>query len=482
MYYYPTQEDIALVKQRVKDIRVRVELLNKSFKILDSLEGQLLSDNLNVDSQSKQRRTYSAEIYVADATFLLGEDKKVWIDKYIRVYYGVTAIRTGELHEYLIGTFSYVNADYSYSGTENKLSLSCADLMADFDGTKNGQILGYSLTIPAGQDIRESVIALLKQAGITKYQVEDIGKQVPYDLEFTDTKTYCDVWTKLCELYDSWEFYFDVDGTFIWRSIPTAYSEPIIADDTLFNDIYITESTNYSFSGIYNVTEVWGKVLELEMDDRYADTSTLDGSTYKVNLEMVSKLEDIDHLDQIGIRICADSPANPKVSINNLEAIPIVDDAGQPLEKGRMKANTVYVFSYRRNLGDSIQNCLYLLGQYQCYAIYKETNPDCPYSVDNLGYEIVNRVNYDNLYSDDLCYNQAEYLTYQTCAMMDTIQLSCVLIPWIDVNQKVRYTSKQSGRTDQYIIKSFSWSTYDGTMNMELYRFVESFAYVKART
>ena len=56
----------------------------------------------------------------------------------------------------------------------------------------------------------------------------------------------------------SWEFYFDVDGTFIWRQIPTGLSEPVSYDDTLIDQIWINESTNYSFSGIYNVTEVWG--------------------------------------------------------------------------------------------------------------------------------------------------------------------------------------------------------------------------------
>lgn len=481
MYYYPTQDDIAIIKQLAKDVHIKIELLDRTYKILESIQGQLLSDSLSVDSQSQQRRTYNVTLYVTDASFLLGEDKKIWIDKYIRVYYGITSVHTGEVAWYLVGTFTYVDAGYTYSATENRLELSCADMMADYDGTKNGEIDGYSLTIPAGEDMRESILALVKDAGIEKYQIEDPQKEIPYDLEFNDSKTYYDVWKKICELYDSWEFYFDVDGTFIWRKVPTGLSEPVIADDTLFGDIYISETSDYSFSGIYNVTEVWGQVLELEMSDRYADSSTLAGDTYSITLEDADTLDEIDHLDRIGIKICADSPASPKVSINGQEAIPVVDDAGNPLAEGRMRADTTYVFTYRRNLGDSIQNCLYLLGQYQAYGIYKEMNPDCPYSVPSLGYEIVKRVNYDNLYSDDLCYNQAEYLTYQTTAMLDTIQLTCILIPWLDVNEKVRYTSRETGETAQYMVRDFSWSTFDGTMTVTLYRFLESFSYVKQR-
>lgn len=482
MSYSPIQTDFSLIKQKTKEIYVKINLLNRDFKILDSLDGNLISDNLSVDSKSRQRRTYSCELHISDKSFLTGDDKKIWIDKYIQVFYGIKNIKTKEVRYWLLGTFSYQDMNYTYDATNNTLSLSCVDLMADYDGTKNGQISGYSLTIPAGEDIRESILALVKDAGITKYVIEDIGKEIPYDLEFNGTITYCDVWDDICNLYDSWEYFFDVDGTFVWRKIPTGLSEPVIFDDAFLNDIWISENTSLTFSGIYNVTEVWGKVLELENNDRYAEESTMSEDIYSILLDDVTTLDDIDHLDRIGIKICAENLDNAKVSINGLEAIPIVNDDGSPIKAGRMKANTTYVFSYRRNMGASIQNCLYLLGQYQCYGIYKETNPDCPFSIDNLGYEIINRVDYENLYSDDLCYNQAEYLTYQTTAIQDTIDLNLLIIPWIDVNQKIKYTSKLTNKTDQYIIKNFSWSTLSGTMSMTLYKFVESFSYVKNRS
>ena len=147
LYYSPTQADIAIIKQTEKDVYVKIDLLNKQFKILESLQGNLISDSLSVDSESKQRRSYNCEMYVSDASLLIGDDKKIWIDKYIRVYYGIKSVRSKEIVWWLIGTFSYINVNYNYSSTENNISLSCADLMADFDGTKNGQLNGYSLTI-----------------------------------------------------------------------------------------------------------------------------------------------------------------------------------------------------------------------------------------------------------------------------------------------------------------------------------------------
>lgn len=479
MAYSPTQEDINLVKQQQKEITIKVELLNKKFKILESIEGNLVSDNLNIDSESKQRRSYSCNLVVTDSTFLLGEDKKVWIDKYLRVYYGIKSVRTGNIHWYRLGTFTYINASYSHTATDDSLSLTCADMMADYDGTKNGQMINfYKLLIEAGQDIRTTVVGLLQDAGISNYYVEDIGKEIPYDIEFTDAVTYCDVWTKICELYDSWEFFFDVDGKFIWRQIPTGLSDAVILDDTLISQIYVTEKIDYDFSNIYNVTEIWGQVLELQNEDRYADASTYTDNIYSVELEGIESWEDVDHLDKIAFKVCSDCEDGAMFSVNGLDAIPIIHDDGSFLEAGDLLADTVYVFMYRRNLNDSIQNCLYLLGQYQAHAIYKETNTECPFSIQNLGYEIPQRLNYEDLYSDDLCYNQAEYLTYQSTAMQDTLTLELLVIPWLDVNQKISYTSKQTGETNQYMIKSLSWSTLNGTMTMTLYKFLESFEYV----
>lgn len=485
MVYIPTQEDVNLVLQTDKDLFIKIDLLNKDFKTIGSLQANLISDNLSVDSESKQRRSYSCELQVSDRSFLIGSDKKIWIDKYIRPYYGIKNRRTKEINYYLLGTFSYQSASYTFNATTNRLSIKCPDLMADYDGTKNGQISDYELLIPAGQSIKKSVKALLDMAGVTKYAIEEseieTERTVPYDLEFSGTFTYCDVWTRLSELYEGWKFFFDIDGTFVWRKIQTGLFDPVAFDNAFLDKILISENLSYDFSKIYNKTVVWGKVLDLEHDDRYTEDCTFSGGIYNIVLEDVTKLEDIDHLDQIGIKISADSIGNDMVKINDCEAIPIVDYEGNPIAKGRLKKDKVYVFSYRRNWKDNLANCLYLLGENQCYGEYTETNIDCPFSVPNLGYEIVNRVDYDAGSSDDYCYNWAEYLTYQSTAFQDTLDIECLIIPWLEVNQKIEYKSQLTGETNQYMIKSFSWSSKDGTMSITLYKFLESFSYVKER-
>lgn len=492
MAYEVTQKDLDLLKQGTQEIYLKVELMDSSFKTLDSLEGQIINDSYSQDSESIQRRSYQFDLVVLNSSFIIGKDKKIWLDKRLRVFYGIKSVKTKEIIWYQLGVFCYLSMKYSFSNTEKKLSVSCGDLMSLYDGTLNGHLHGYgssnnapdyavqNLTIPAGEDIRATVIATMKAAGIEKYIVEDIGKPIPYDLTFATGSTYADIWQKIRDLYDSWEFYFDADGTFIWRQIPTCLEDPVILNDTVMQNIVVNENADSKFDGIYNVTEVWGKVLTLEQEDRYAETSSYTNNTYGINLSMYTAWDSVDNLAQLAFKASDDNLAAPKFTINNFSpAIPIYDGDGNPLKPGVLKKDNIYVFRYRRLTPD--QTALFLLGQFQCYGRYVEESPDCPYSVKNIGYEISQSVDYGNLSDDAACYNQAEYLTYKSTAMLDTINLSTLVVPWLEVNTKLEYTPRYNKETSQYIVKNLSWSTGDGTMSMTLYKFLESYSYVYGR-
>lgn len=549
MPYIPSQDEISAIKQNVKDVYVKVELLTANMTIIDSLTGNLVSDSFSSDSNSIQRRSYTCNLVVSDharkinkstilSEYLVGKDNKIWIDKYIRVYYGIFSYRAREIIWWRIGTFTYVSANYTFGATECNLSLTCADKMCDYDGTKNGLIhqtkydditgesaAGFKIPAVAQYEtdssgnilkdsngnrivksynkIRDSVIALLNLAGITDYEVESypVGRDiVPYDLEFSGEVVYTTVWNALRDLYPSWEYFFDIDGRFIWRKIPTGKNESVAINDEIIDDIYVTESTSSSFAGIYNCTEVWGKTFTLTNEDRYANTSTYTASsnTYTITIPLIKKtsvttsntspLSYFCQGDKIAFRVFnTNTAASPKLVIKatdgtTLSALPIVDSAGNALGARVLPTSStgkICVFTYRQNIKENLNvQGVYLNGQTQAYGYYEETNPDCPFSTANIK-KNVKRIIKETLFSDDLCYNQAEYETYKTCAMKDTINLTMVIVPWLEVNQKVSFTSKLTGITEQYMISNISWSTLDGTMTMSMYKFLEDFEYVK---
>lgn len=503
MSYEVMQEDIDMLRQATHEYLVKIELCNEEFKVLDSLEGICTSGSLTVSSEQAQRRTYRCDIVVKDSTFNIGIDKKIWINKRIRVYYGVKSIRTKNVSWYRIGTFAYVSVSAKTSQTEKTLSISLADMMAMYDGTLNGQIGGYGsansddshlaqgLKIPAGEDIRSSVIALLKDARITRYNVEDIGKEIPYDQEFNTGVTYYEALKQICELYDSWEFFFDEDGVFIWRKIPNCYDDPIEIENDIMQAIVIDETYNADFSGIYNVTEVWGKVLELGDNDRYSESCTYNAetNTYSVEFDEYEAWggeHGINNLTLMAMKIPAANEAEPRFSVNSFSSIPILDGDGTPLKKNALTKDTLYVFRFRKSTNASAEEFfnLYFLGQYQCYGKYIEESISCPFSVTNLGYEILQSIEQNTLSDDAACYNQAEYLNYTTTAMQDTITLTTMVIPWLDVNTKIQYRSLYNGDTkdpETWIAKNLNWNVGDGTMSLTLYKFSEDFSFVYNR-
>ena len=46
MAYYPTDADFRAIRQKEKNVYVKIELLNKNFKIIDSLTANLVNDSL----------------------------------------------------------------------------------------------------------------------------------------------------------------------------------------------------------------------------------------------------------------------------------------------------------------------------------------------------------------------------------------------------------------------------------------------------
>ena len=89
MGYNVTQTDLNILRQGEQEIYLKVELLNSNFKVLESIEGKVVDDSFSMSNESIQRRNYSAKIVITDSTFQVGKDKKIWLDKRLRVFYGI---------------------------------------------------------------------------------------------------------------------------------------------------------------------------------------------------------------------------------------------------------------------------------------------------------------------------------------------------------------------------------------------------------
>lgn len=466
-----TQAQRDILYQSSKELHSKIEILNKNFKVINSLQGNLINDSYSIDAQSDMRRTYNCSLAVTSSSFILKEHGEIWLNNYVRPWVGIKHARTGQIEWFLMGTF--ISRDINYSDDDSYvLDLACNDLVSTINGEYGGQMERLKIKIEAGASAYKVIAGLLKDAGITAYLMEDVEFEIPYDLEFSAGTTIYEILSEIKDLYSGYEMGFDVYGTFFIRKIPMRFEDNVILTHADLKPLVISESHSTNLGGIYNHVQVWGQVIEA---DRYVSASALSGNTYAVKLPEVSALEEIDNFEKIAFRVAKANPAAASISINGWENLPIVNDEGNPLAAGTLTADEDAVFRYRRR-----QKTMYYLGKYQVFGEAYDENPDSPFTVERLGKELLmvcEGGDYDQIYSNDLAAQRARYEIYNHTVLSTALDFQMVQVPWLDVNQKISYILKGEQDEKQYITKSIHGSTTEGTMSMSCISFYPSYKY-----
>lgn len=104
------------------------------------------------------------------------------------------------------------------------------------------------------------------------------------------------------------------------------------------------------------------------------------------------------------------------------------------------------------------------MGHQQAQALSYDNNPSSPFYVgDPIGSSSVGRIRivlyggeYDNIYSDDLAQQRADFEIYQRSRLNDSINMETIPIPWMDANIVISHRFGQKQEPSKYIVKSFS--------------------------
>ena len=104
------------------------------------------------------------------------------------------------------------------------------------------------------------------------------------------------------------------------------------------------------------------------------------------------------------------------------------------------------------------------MGHQQAQATSYDDNPSSPFYVGNpIGSSSVGRIRivlyggeYDNIYSDDLAQQRADFEIYQRSRLNDSISMETIPIPWMDANIVISHRFGQKQEPSKYIVKSFS--------------------------
>lgn len=464
-----SQDDYNVLKQNNITKYIRLEMLDFEYKVVDEISGNLISMSVNIDAESDLRRSCLCTLVVNDSSFNVGAGSKIWLDRYIRPYVGYVNNWTGQTQWYNQGIYLINAPSWQYDAQTHELSFAGLDLASKLTGMRNGYLEGIPTSIPANSNVRQVMIALLELGGFTKYLISECMDvdgnvvNVPNEIEIPQGGTIWDGISQLRDIIPRYEAFFDINGTFIYQPIPTGSGSPTLVDDDLLGRLVISEQIDNNFENVKNVVEVYGQSLSDSLV-AYVGESTWDASTKTLLVDysavwagsepssgslygFFSPATNIDS-DQINLQLKWGRGASTSTLIeygHNWSALYKVK---------HLDANTVYVLLERQ-----------LYSTLQPSAIAKDTNPDSPFYVNGTVGPI--RIvlyggEYDNITSDALAKERANYELWKRTRLQDSITLTAIPNPWLDVNILISHATRGGLTANQYIIKSISTDYGDG--------------------
>lgn len=462
-----TSTQFQSVMQNIQSRYVKLELLNYQYQTVDSIEGVCISGSISIDANSDIRRTGSIELVVNNSSFEVSPGNKVWLDKYIRVWIGIMSFVTGEVEYTNCGLFIIDAPQYSYDPSTNTLTLSLLDLMAKLTGIRNGYLPGVPVVLSAGENIRQAIIDTLALGGFTKYVVEEAPSPgtIPNDLEFSQGTTVYDLLAELRDIYPNYEIFFDTNGVFYYKPIPTGQNDPILVDDTLWTKVVLSENIDVDFQNVKNVIEVYGRTH----DPAHFSTETTVSSSGAISLTIADVTEYTENM-VYGFTLTDNSGYTaPTLKINNLTSYPILMSDGETAAEIVAEEGEIY---YCVEFKGTYWNWL---GHLQAYGYAEDDNPDSPFYINGTVGQIRLPLfdgEYANCISDDLAQQRAERELFLHTNMNNSLTLTCVPVYWMDVNILCTHASRGSNIVYPYIIKSinFGFGTND-TMTVNMIRF-----------
>ena len=447
MSYVASKLDLEVARQPYRELFIKINILDMEMNIVDELSGYSIGGDISIDANADIRRTCRIELIVNSSTFKIESGSDIWLDRYMQLYVGIRHIISQEIIWYNCGIYLINKPSLTYAADENKLSFEGVDLMSKLTGLRNGTIPALTTKIEAGEDMRDVLVSAITQlGGFTKYTI-DCEKEIPYDITIDIGGTVYDLLAQIRDIYPNYEMFFDINGVFVFQKIPSEVDDQIAVGYDLLKEMVISEQVEVNFEDVKNKVMVLGKSLD---PDDYGGDATVSGSTYQITLE---GKEVVKVNEMIGFTIKS-IVSNPKLKISNgtidIVTGSIVNEDGTPAV---FPEKDEYYIVKMKDDG----NFMYM-GRQQPSATCSDTNEDSPFCISKIGeiYTVLYGGDYDNITTDDLCMQRAEYELWKRTRLNDSLTLTMVPLYWMDVNDKIFYVDTNSNNGSQYITKTIN--------------------------
>lgn len=347
---------------------------------------------------------------------------------------------------------------------------------------------------------------------------ENLWNTIPYDLEFSAGTTVMNIITTMRDLYAGYfETYFEPEqNTFICQLIPTFKNDEYFIENDFLQRILISEQTTVDMTTVRNVCEVWGKTFE---PDFYGTEVTYENNVYSSYIEGYD--DTYYNGDIVALKIPTTNTAeSPSINLHGYGNVTIYNESTYlPVGEGEISGDETHVFKIEKKRNSSTKQDelrAFHLGMWQVHALavltdgtespqthtfsdgtelqlYSEayfqkkynvtrvefeTANESPFTIQKLGeiLDVKTGGDYDNISSDDDAAYRAKIDNDTNCRLPDSVQITTLLLPFLDVNKKVTYKPFNDTDVHEYIIKSISHDFQGFTSSITLERYYEDAA------
>ena len=492
------QRNIDLLRSHNKRINLKVSLLDENYMEVQNLTGRIKALSFEQTYDSDIRRTSTITLSVPAKEQIDLDFEKTWNNRMVALSCGLFSTETNNYIWYGLGNMLMASGETTFDATTQEVKLNLVDLMAALTPERGSQI-GTPILIEEGSVVKDVIIAIITEfAPFKRYSVADFPDTIPYDITGDIGDYPIDLLNKVLELFPTYEMFYNTSGRFIVQEIPTKVEDPIDIGSNIIDDILISEKRSVDFSQVKNTTEIWGRQLS---GDYVATSCETTGIRYDVTIDDTFTV--LVDGETYTILPLTDSVSGQTMKIQDTAeyAIYTADGAGityTPISAGAMKASVPYVIKYFEQKfvlqGELQVRCIvqeiteepsqetkdaYMLAN-ACNNVQWIVNPDSPFAcrVSPVTGNILGEIKqvfdggeFENIYSIELCYERAKYENWKACRLQDTKDVEMILVPWMDINQKIQYTSPVTGELETWIVQSISYEFTKWTMSVKVSRF-----------
>lgn len=545
MYYIASKKEFAMLKNHNKHLYCRLELLDKDLNVIDNLEGLTIDGSLSIDADSDIRHTFTSTIYLKQNEMISSYSVDEWIDKLVRVYIGIGLSDKNifwyskGIYAFNQNGFSYNATEHSVSvscvdlvamldgslsgtltgyqtviSTGTKISNAIIDTYK-LSGMKECVVNYWNRTVPYDIEFSSgtSIWSILTELRDLYY---------PFEMFFDDTTFVCQEipsgFNDPVVLNDE-----EFQDLVISESCDIEYSEvkncvevfgASVEYDTYVDDEHMTvvHTDADSKTGEEEKTSITLRTTSLDItkDCTVAITTPLLGFKKNVEITIVNSVTETDSNNNTSVKEYTHGPFKlyeTDVDENGTDVLMDGAEIAHDMMIVILYSPTYKKFYYRgeqqthamtflvnkmptddeiakAKVDEACNNLKYVcLTESDISDINLNTQANPRFTIEKIGRrnQVCSGSEYEMYTTDESTMQCAEYMLWKCGRLTDSVTVECLLVPWLEVNQKISYVPHYidtKGEPLEFIIKKISISLGEGTMTLTLSRYYPYYPYI----